>query len=139
MPPLPPTAAGADCRRCPAAHCPFPAAMRLPLSPPQFLRGATQPTTPNAMLPSTEIGGCTIRAPVPPEFRRILTPEAMQFVAHLSRWVGHASSNCGWAICHAVCGARVEGSGVCSILWVGNETFQAAVRGCAFLSVRLSS
>lgn len=31
------------------------------------------------------IGGAEVRAPVPQEYRRILTPEALNFVAHLSR------------------------------------------------------
>ncbi|KAL4427703.1 hypothetical protein ABPG75_001792 [Micractinium tetrahymenae] len=35
--------------------------------------------------PQAEIGGVAVHAPIPPEFRRILTPEALQFVAHLAR------------------------------------------------------
>lgn len=89
-PPPPPTAAAATaCRRLLSAHSPCPSCpnppphchLQTPLSPPSSL-GEPQPA---AMLPSTEIGGCTIRAPVPPEFKSILTPEAMKLVAHLSR------------------------------------------------------
>ena len=34
---------------------------------------------------ATVIGGATVHAPVPPEYRRVLTPDALDFVAHLSR------------------------------------------------------
>lgn len=40
------------------------------------------------------IGGVTIKAPMRPEYNTILTPEALEFVAHLSRWGG----SCGKAL-----------------------------------------
>ena len=45
---------------------------------------------------ATVIGGATLHAPVPPEYRRVLTPEAMDFVAHLSRCGGWVLQRWWW-------------------------------------------
>ena len=45
-----------------------------------------------AAMQAQVIGGVSIRAPVPPEYRTVLTPGALEFIAHLSKWVLDATT-----------------------------------------------
>ena len=52
------------------------------------------------------IGGVSIRAPVPPEYRSVLTPGALEFIAHLARWVLCCGGGCQQAQLAAAVAAR---------------------------------